>query len=446
MARVAVVHNTLDFQGGADAVCLAACEALAAEHDVTLITVSETDPANLADRFGFDLSGVRVRSPPGDAPIAAALSAAAPRVGPQLAARSVLLRAYFQRIADDFDLAVSTANELDLPVPSVQYVHYPQFRIDRLPDGDPGRVNGLWSRIAAPSRAALADGNVTLLANSAWTADVVARAYGTHPSVVHPPVDPVPCDRAWADREAGIVTVGRLAPDKQMLDAIRIVDGVRERGHDIHLHIVGSAPRAYREYAERVVAAAAERPYVAVERDASRDRLETLLCTHRYGLNTKPAEHFGMSVAEYVAAGMVAFASDSGGQREILDGRADRLFDSVDQAVGLVCEAVDRDDRPTLPRDRFARERVRRGDAAGGRADRRLITRLSYGPVWQPIPRRSPGWPRSRSRRCTSPASSSRASPGSCTSTSGWRSSPARSGGRSCSPASGSSPAVPPSP
>jgi len=369
MARVAVLHNTLDFQGGADAVCLAVCEALAPVHDVTLVTVSETDATALADRFGFDLGGVTVRVPPGGRAVAAALSAAAPRIGPQLAARSVLLRGYFERVADRFDCAVSTANEIDLSVPSVQYVHYPQFHLDRLHDGDPGRLNGLWSRLAAPTREALAGGDVpapaggetTLLANSSWTADVVADAYGVRPSVRHPPVDPIDCDRSWADREAGIVAVGRLAPDKRLLDAVRIVDGVRERGHDCHLHLVGSAPRAYRDYADRVGAAAESRPYVALERDVSRARLEDLLCTHRYGLNTKPEEHFGMSVAEYVAAGMVAFAPDSGGQRDVLDAREDRLFGSVDEAVDLVAEAVETDARPTLARDRFARERFADG-------------------------------------------------------------------------------------
>jgi glycosyltransferase involved in cell wall biosynthesis len=85
--------------------------------------------------------------------------------------------------------------------------------------------------------------------------------------------------------------------------------------------------------------------------------LETLLCTHRYGLNTKHEEHFGMSVAEYVAAGMVAFAPDSGGQREILDERGDRLFDSVPEAVTLVSDAVADGDRPSTPRDRFGRDR-----------------------------------------------------------------------------------------
>lgn len=361
MARVAVLHNTLDFRGGADAVCLAACEALRSEHSVELFTVSEAAPADLADRFGVDVGGVRVRTPPGAAAIAGALSGAAPWIGPRLALRSVLLRRYFRRFAGEFDLAVSTANEVSLPLPSVQYVHYPQFRLDRrsAPDADTGRLNRLWSRIAAPDRAELAAADVSLLANSAWTADVVADVYGVRPTVLHPPVDPIPCDRDWSDREDGLVVVGRLAPDKRALDAVELVEEVRDRGHDLHLHLVGSAPRAYRRYAERVAAAADARPYVSLERDVSRARLERLLCAHKYGANMKEREHFGMSVAEYVAAGMVAFAPASGGQREVLGRRDDRLFDSIAEAVALVARAVEADDPPALPPDRFARERFR---------------------------------------------------------------------------------------
>lgn len=186
MAQIAVLHNTLDFQGGADAVCLAVCDALQRDHDITLFTVSETAPATLADRFDVTLSDVRVRMPPGAAAVAGALSGAAPWIGPQLALRSVLLERFFRSSATPFDLAVSTANELSLSIPSVQYIHYPQFHLHRLADGDPGRLNRLLSRLAGPSSSELAREDTVLLANSSWTADVVADVYETRPEVLHP--------------------------------------------------------------------------------------------------------------------------------------------------------------------------------------------------------------------------------------------------------------------
>ncbi|MFW6265724.1 MAG: glycosyltransferase, partial [Halanaeroarchaeum sp.] len=221
---------------------------------------------------------------------------------------------------------------------------------------DRDRLNPLWSRLAAP---AVADGSdtSTFLANSRWTADVFERIYGQRPAVLHPPVDPIACEGAWTDRESGIVVVGRIAPDKRLEDAMAIVDGVRDRGHDVHLHIAGSAPGAYRRYARRIAEVASKRSYVHLETDVSRRRIQDLLCSHRYGLNVKSEEHFGMAVAEYVAAGMVAFAPAAGGQRAILRDREDRLFRSVPAAIDRVSGAILRGDRPTLSPDRFATER-----------------------------------------------------------------------------------------
>lgn len=357
MAEVAVLHNTLDFQGGADAVCLATCEALLTDHDVTLFTLGETDPTDLADRFEADVADLVVQTPPANLPIARTLSRFGPTLGPQLAFRSVLVGQYFKTHADLFDLTISTANEISLPAPSLQYVHYPQFHLRNLETADHGRLNPLWSWIAGPSAKTLQ--NTTLLANSAWTADTVAQIYDVRPAVLHPPVEHIDGGLNWEQRENGILTVGRIAPDKRVLEAISILDRLRDRGHDVHLHIVGSAPRLYQPYVRQVASEADRRPNVTLERDVSRERLEELLRTHRYGLNLKWEEHFGMSVAEYVAAGMIAFAPDAGGQREVLDGRSDRLFGSIAAAVDTIETSLEKDDRPSLSRDRFGRERFK---------------------------------------------------------------------------------------
>ena len=352
MARVAVVHNTLDLRGGADAVCLHACEALSRDHDVTLLTLSHPPLSALDDLFDTDTSGVSVETPPVGRASERVFAAAAGRVGPQLPLRSVLLQRTLCRRRGEFDLVVSTANEFAVPGPSVQYVHYPQFRGHV--DGDGSRAERLWSRLAVPE--GLPPGT-RLLANSSYTAAAVERRYDRSPSVLHPPVDPIEGPTAWTDREEGVVVLGRLAPDKRTLVALSIVDRVREQGHDLSVHVVGTAAPAYREYADRVASAVADRPYATLHRGVSRDRLEELLTSTKYGLSAKPGEHFGMAVAEFVAAGMVAFAPDSGGQRDVLDGDPDRLYDSETDAAATIAAAIERGDRPRLRRDRFARDR-----------------------------------------------------------------------------------------
>ncbi len=382
MAEIAVLHNTFDFRGGADAVCLHACAALAPDHEVTVFTISETSPTALASQFDVNVD-VAVRSPPAATAIARGLSTASPVIGTQLAARSAALARYARPRLGEFDLAVSTTNELALPIPSVQYVHVPQFYRRAISGVRGGRLNWLWSALAAPPRrdsgsdastspryssesgAVTTDrerrdrAETTRLANSTWTADRVAAIYGRRPDVLYPPVDPIPGE-PWEQREDGVVFVGRLAPDKRVLAAIDVVGRVRDRGFDVHLHVVGTVSRAHRHYADQVAAVAGQRSYVHLERDVTRERLEQLLGRHKFGLNTKLAEHFGMAVAEYVAAGMIAFAPNSGGQRDVLQGRSDRLFESIPEAATLLADAMDGDDRPDQQRDRFASDRFGR--------------------------------------------------------------------------------------
>ena len=47
----------------------------------------------------------------------------------------------------------------------------------------------------------------------------------------------------------------------------------------------------------------------------------------------KKKEHFGMSVAEYVGAGMIAFVPASGGQQEIVNNNPAVTFDTITEAV-----------------------------------------------------------------------------------------------------------------
>ena len=360
MARIALLHNTLDFRGGADAVALATYDALAPAHAVDLFTISSTIPDELAEQYGLDIN-VNVRSPPGGSSMARGLSLLGPYSGPMLDARSALLALFFRQYADAYDLAVSTTNELAVPIPSVQYIHFPQFNLGKLDGSDhPGGItNAWWSWLAGPPRRSQAV-DCTYVANSEWTARAVESIYNTRPQVVYPPVPSIEDSQPWSQRQDGIVVLGRIAPDRNVLQVIELIDTIRQRGYDLHLHLVGSTGRAYRSYRKRVQSAAEKRSYVLLETDVSRDRLEELLCTHRYGLNLRADESFGIAVAEYVSAGMLAFAPAAGGQQEILADTPQQLFASLEEAIGLIIQAIETDWRPESPSGQFSREQFQR--------------------------------------------------------------------------------------
>ncbi len=334
MADLAVVHPDLSMQGGAENVCMHTLEAIQSRHDVTLLTLTRPDLEALNRFFETSVDPLRIRLVGQAAPVLRHW--AGHRAGRLQAA---LLGRAIRRKTLSVDAFVSTKNEFGFDTPSVQYVHSPQFAATDPGLDSQGRVARAYERTCArlahvnPSSLASA----RLLANSEWTAGVLEDAYGIEAHTVYPPVAVERFSpRPWADREQGFLTVGRIGPSKRILRNVEVIDRLRDRGHDVHLHIVG--PTTDGAYGQRVERVASRRDFVSLEGPLGRNELVELIETHRYGLHGRPYEHFGMAVAEFAASGTIPFAPDSGGQVEILEGESRLLYESVPEAV----EKIDR--------------------------------------------------------------------------------------------------------
>lgn len=338
MAKIGVVQADLRRLGGGQIVCMNVLETLQSDHDVDVLTTGPTDIEELNGHAATDVHDVSCRTP-GRIPRYASRY----RGNRFVLFEVALLNRYVEAIADEYDLLISTVNELSLPGPSIQYVHVPQFDRPSVP-GEEATDTPFYQmyRQLCAHTARFRDEYIQqgkLLANSEWTAGVTEDIYGTRPQVLYPPIDNQPVtQRPWGRREAGFVAVGRLDPTKNYERLIRIVDGVRNRGHETHLHIVGPADST--EYAERVQKLVDGREYVFYEGMVSRERMFELLSTHRYGLHGKDFEHFGMAVAEMVLAGMVPFVPKSGGQQEIVNNDGRLLYEDAKMGIEKVTSVL----------------------------------------------------------------------------------------------------------
>jgi glycosyltransferase involved in cell wall biosynthesis len=331
MSTLAVLHPDLTLRGGAESVCLHTLAALEESHDITLFTATDTDLDRLNQFYGTDVSDIRIR-----------------RVGPfldhiravlnnrlQVFQVSLFARRVRRRLTA-YDAVVSTKNEFAVDVPSVQYVHNPQFSDAAADPGlhDPSALRRAYvasCRLLARFDPAALDPNTTLVTNSQWSARILQQTYDLDARVVYPPVPAVPDGLDWSAREPGFLTIGRIGPSKRIHRAIDLVTALRERDHDVHLHIIG--PTTNDDYSIEVETRAADLPYVYVEGAVSRDRLVDLMGRHRYGFHGREYEHFGIAVAEMVAAGMLPFVHDSGGPPEIVGGCERLRYDSQDDAL-----------------------------------------------------------------------------------------------------------------
>jgi len=370
MTVVGVVHTDLESKGGGEAVAMAVIEALQVDHDVTLMTVTDPDIDALNEYFNTDVDteALAVRRAGWLAPILNA------RVGLRYhSLQNALLGRYARRRARAFDVLLSTTNELGLPAGSIEYVHVPfdwTVCLDDREDGFHPTLDGdsLYERLCtAIASVSVADiRKNTVFANSEWTANAFEEAYDVRPAVLYPPVDTSEfTDVSWEERENGFVTIGRIERSKRIAELIVLVDGLRERGHDIHLHIVG--PTVDERYGRQVALLAAQRSYIRLEGELSRTELVDLVCSHRYGLHGKRDERFSIAVAELAAGGTLPFVPASGEQIAIVRDDPRLLYDSIPDAIGRIDRVLS---KRTLqhelridPRDvrrRFGRKRFHR--------------------------------------------------------------------------------------
>lgn len=352
MAKIGVVYVPLGY-GGGECVCFNVIEALQDDHNVTFITDRQPDITDRNRYYGTAVDPTKITVYQVPSRVHQLLKLFPDRFW---RFKQQLFNHHLHRIEDEYDLIFSTIDEFELNNHSIQYIHFPKF-LRSAPGaiGEDSLVYAVYDRLCdllyPVSSNPLTD--TTVLTNSHWTKAILQTGYDVDADVVYPPIDtdafsPVP----WEDRESGIVTVGRLSPEKRLLELIDVVESLVARGHDIHYHLVG--PSDHSAYAKRVKQRVAELPYVHLEGAVSKQRLGTLLSTHRYGLHGMHNEHFGIVLAEMVAAGMLPASHASGGPQEILAPTPSLLYRDWEDAVDVLDTVLLSAERQDTLRGRLA--------------------------------------------------------------------------------------------
>jgi glycosyltransferase involved in cell wall biosynthesis len=334
--KALMIQPSLQPPGGGQSVCAWTLQALKGGYDLSVLSWRPVDLAPVNHFFGTSLTA-------GDMtfytvnPVLARFLDSLPT--PAALLKTAILLRHSRRMRQRFDVLLTTNNEADFGRPGIQYIHYPWNNFPR-PAVDMRWFHFAWAlscyyRLCAAIGAFSPDRirqNITL-ANSDWTAARMRECYpGITTRTVYPPVVGDFSNSPWDGRENGFLCIGRIAPEKQIEKMIAIVGALREAGHDVHLHVVGTPDddacsaritRLAREHAS----------WIELEQNLSRPELVSRICAHRYGIHGMPDEHFGMSIAEMVAGGCIVFVPDGGGQTEIVGDAPELRYLGADDAV-----------------------------------------------------------------------------------------------------------------
>ncbi len=332
-------------RGGSEAVAMWLAEALRNDHDVTVLTTGGWDLAALNAHYGTHVSAkeLEVRIAPVPWP--------ARRLG-VAALRAACFQRFARKVAGEYDIRISAYNFTDWGLPAVHLIadfswhRQVRQRLDPLTPGFIYRDSwlrkmylGIAKRYQDPSGREILQED-TVIANSHWTAELLREVCEVEcAAVVYPPVYGEFPDVAWQDKKNAFVMIGRVAPEKRIEEAIEILQAVRQRGHAIQLHLCGTIGRDL--YGRKIAELSNKHAdWIVAEGFVTGDRKTELLAHCRYGIQTRSAEPFGISVAEMMNAGAIVFAPDDGGQAEILD-HPGLLFSGRSEAVEKISAALE---------------------------------------------------------------------------------------------------------
>jgi len=354
--KIAIIHPRLGW-GGSEAVALWALAALKDDYDVSLITSGTVDINGINRFYGTKLN-------PSDFSILQVQLPLGLRKTTKFAAlRWRFIQRYCQRIAPNFDLMVSGYNPCAFGVKGIQLV----ADLEALPTILPLRNWERWWYGKTPLRSAylkLCDWispadpaawkNNISLANSKWTAELMRRDYGVQAGVLYPPVTSAFSNVPHQNRENGFVCIGRIIPEKQIETILEILEGVRGKGHDVHLHVVGDADSSPYARNLRENCLLHHPGWVSFEGRLDEHSKNALIESHSFGISGRKDEPFGIAVAEMVEAGGIVFAPDNGGQVEIVN-HDNLVYSSVPDAIDKIDMVLGRQDIQNRLREHLAK-------------------------------------------------------------------------------------------
>lgn len=268
----------------------------------------------------------------------------------------LLWRRRLRRLGTKFDVCISCANPVDFGRPGIHFVHMMTL--------DASYFNKVWyhdqhrcvpmkvrlaqwadafGRILSGARSAwqlVRDAREVVLPNSNFVKQSIEAYYKCRVhDAFYPPTlfEPIPAGGTpVAPGVIDVACIGRVGPEKKVLEIIDIVEWVRRlTGKELRLRIAGHVPAdnaTYTDYGRRVRAKAAECPWVQLEGVLTGEAKVKYLAECRLAIHHCEVEAFGISVTEYIKAGIVPIVPRAGGSSEVV-GIDELVFSSDDESV-----------------------------------------------------------------------------------------------------------------
>ena len=189
----------------------------------------------------------------------------------------------------------------------------------------------------------------TVITNSEFSRRAIVNAFGLdNIYVLSPPID-IETFRNTAlmpnrgnGRDDIILVISRIAPHKEIENAIKLAKILKDNNIGKGMKIVGNLYHYFSDYyseLRQMVLRLNLTDYITFEINASLNKLLSTIQESRVYFHPKMEEHFGMAVLEAMAAGLIPVVPNKGGLTEFVP--KEYQFDSIEHAAQLIDHFLD---------------------------------------------------------------------------------------------------------
>ena len=187
--------------------------------------------------------------------------------------------------------------------------------------------------------------NTLVLTNSGYTRNAISNAFNIDAKILYPPVDVETFQEIALksnQRDDMVLVISRIAPDKQIENAIEVARIMRGRGIGKIMTIAGNLHYYDHQYYQQMKNMIAEyhlSDYVSLQTNISFSRLIQLMQLAKVYFHPRIDEHFGISIVEAMASGLVPVVSNIGGHTEFVPPKYH--FHTLGHAADLIALAFE---------------------------------------------------------------------------------------------------------
>jgi len=187
--------------------------------------------------------------------------------------------------------------------------------------------------------------NTLVLTNSEYTRKAISNVFHIDAKILYPPVDVDTFQKIASksnQKKNMILVVSRIAPDKQIENAIEVARLIRRRGLGKGMIIAGNLhhyDNNYYQQLKKMIADYDLSDCVSLQTNISFSKLVELMQLAKVYFHPRIDEHFGISIVEAMASGLVPIVSDVGGHTEFVPPKYH--FHTLGHAADLIASAFE---------------------------------------------------------------------------------------------------------